>query len=72
MPEPTKEEARWIARLRRVVKDMPPRLVLFASGDLNVMRATDAGCVPFTKAPYGGADPTKIIAIVGRCEGGDW
>jgi len=67
-------ERRWIAKMRRLLRDKPTGLVLFADGDLHIMRATDTGCVPMsTDLRDPGADPEAIVeSIQGACEGGAW
>ena len=72
--EPTPEEKKAIASLKRLAKKWPKSLWLFsASGTLNVMRANEDGGAICTQGKYSGVDPDYILASIDiPNDGGDW
>jgi hypothetical protein len=64
---------RWIKRLRKLAREMPPDVWVFvASGTPTVLATDESGC-PFYKASMG-ADADAVISTTsgGRWDGGDW
>lgn len=65
--------ARWVRRVRTLVKDMPEGLSVFVSGgSINVMASSDDGDF-MTRS--GGVDPEAVVASVStrsRWDGGGW
>ena len=68
----TPEEAKAIRALKRLAKNWPSSLWLFAaSGDLCVMRLAPGQGMGST--PTGGMDPAYVLdSIAIPCDGGDW
>lgn len=76
-PRPlTPDEARWVARLRRVLRDAPPGIGLFVDGQMHVLRLDPSGKLP--RANDGRrscVDPEAVLACVGHyppMDGGGW
>ena len=69
--ELTKQERAWVRRLRRVMRDRPEGLWLYADGNLYVMVAGENG--EQVMDSYGGVDSAYCVeTIVRACEGGGW
>ncbi len=58
---------RWIRRLKRLVKDMPPNVWVYVSGGVNVMALGKDGEHFMTE--FGGVDQESMID---SASGGDW
>lgn len=65
----TKKEEEWIRELKGLIRKKPGRIVLFADGNLNVLKP-DAGDNDSLKE-NGRMDSDKIVAVIqGACDGG--
>jgi hypothetical protein len=67
----TDEEARWIKRLRRVMKDCPSTVYLFSNGSMHVMRRAEDGGPSMRGNSH---DPEAVLATIEGVysEGGGW
>ena len=73
--ELTSEERNAIASLKRLAKNWPQTLWLFATGsNLSVMRVDEDGRRVYLDGPRGGVDPDyEVDSIPGiPNDGGDW
>jgi hypothetical protein len=73
MLDPTHEEAKWLKRLARVMRDKPKSVWLFADGDLTALRKGPDGLQALS-GPGGVVDQGYTIdgPDIGKCEGGGW
>lgn len=63
----TKKEEEWIKELKRVIKKKPKSLMLFANGDLNILKTEFKDGL----REDGRIDSEKIVyQIDGACDGG--
>lgn len=70
---PSPEELAWIRRLRRVLKDMPPSVWLFVTGELNVMRRGEDGERVMEPGPGGAVSEEMVLDTIHvDCDGGGW
>lgn len=65
----TKKEEEWIKELKILIRKKPRSLVLFADGNLNILKGTKEN--PLCEKDNGSMDGNRIIeSILFACDGG--
>lgn len=65
----TKKEEEWIKDLKKLIRKKPKSLILFADGDLNILKGSQKN--PSCETESGGMDKNRVVdSILFACEGG--
>jgi hypothetical protein len=65
----TKKEEEWIKELKKLMRKKPKSLILFADGNLNILKGTKEN--PSCEKENGSMDKNRIVDyILFACEGG--
>ena len=67
----TKKEEEWIKELKKLMRKKPKSLILFANGDLNILKGSKEN--PSCETEDGRMDKDRIAdSILFACEDGDF
>ncbi len=65
----TKKEEEWIKELKKLMRKKPKSLILFADGNLNILKGSKEN--PSCETEDGGMDKNRVVdSILFACEGG--
>ena len=65
----TKKEEEWIKDLKKLIRKRPKNLILFADGDLNILKGSKEN--PSCETKDGRMDKNRVVdSILFACEGG--
>lgn len=65
----TKKEEEWIKDLKKLMRKRPKNLILFADGDLNILKGSKEN--PSCETKDGRMDKNRVVdSILFACEGG--